>query len=138
MSESAKQLIAGLQTRDVHLLAKADRLVLDAPRGVLTPQEVERIRAAKGDLMAFLARPPADAWDRVEIPADATPKSLIDVCRRYGVGLRIDPDGTVVVESYGKAWRALVRAIAAQVDEIASILLTTGDGRQFSLRRSDG
>jgi len=79
----------------------------------------------------------ADAGDRVEIPADATPESLIDFCRRYGVGLRIDPDGTVVIESYGKAWCALVGAIAAHVDEIASILLTTGDGRQFSVRRCD-
>jgi hypothetical protein len=74
---------------------------------------------------------------RVELPADATPESLIDVCRHYGVGLRIDPDGTVVVESYGKAWHALVGAVAAHVDEIASILLTTGDGRQFSARRCD-
>ena len=79
----------------------------------------------------------ADAWERVEIRADATPESLIYVCRRYGVGLRIDLDGTVVVESYGKAWCALVGAIAAHVDEIASILLITGDGEQFSVRRCD-
>jgi hypothetical protein len=81
--------------------------------------------------------PPADAGDRVEIPADATPESLIDVCLCYGIGLRVDPDGTVVIESYGKAWRALVGAIAAHVDEIASILLTTGDGKQFSVRHCD-
>lgn len=79
----------------------------------------------------------ADSGDRVEIPADATPKSLIDVCRRYGVGLRIDRDGTVIIESYGKAWHALVGAMAAHVDEIASILLTTGDGKQFSVRQCD-
>lgn len=55
----------------------------------------------------------------------------------YGVGLRIDPDGALVVESYGKAWRVLVGAVAASVYEIASILLTTGDGRQFIVRRCD-
>lgn len=79
----------------------------------------------------------ADTGDRVEIPADAAPESLIDVCCKYGVGLRIDPDGTVVIESYGKAWRGLVGAIEAHVDEIASILLITGDGEQFSVRRCD-
>ncbi len=138
MNESARRLIADLKTRDVRFLAEADRLVLDAPKGVLTPQELERIRAAKPALLALFApRPTADAGDRVEVPADATPESLIDVCRRCGVGLRIDPDGTLVVESYGKAWRALIGAIAAYVDEIASILLTTGDGKQFSVRRCD-
>jgi len=83
------------------------------------------------------SRPATDTGDRVEIPTDARPESLIDVCRKYSVGVRIDPDGTVVVESYGKAWRALVGAIAAHVDEIASILLTTGDGKQFSVRHCD-
>lgn len=79
----------------------------------------------------------ADSRDRVDVRADATPGRLIDVCREYGVGLRIDPDGTVVVESYGKAWRALVEAIATHIDEIASILMATGDGKQFKVRRCD-
>jgi len=83
------------------------------------------------------SRRTADSGDRVEIRVDATSGSLIDVCRKYGVGLRIVRDGTVVVESYGKGWHALVGAIAAHVDEIASILLTTGDGKQFSVRHCD-
>ena len=137
MSDSAQRLLAELRGRDVSVLANGSRLILDAPRDLLTTQDIERIRAAKADLLALLDSSPLDIGDRIEIRGDATPESLIDICCRSRVGLRIDPDGTVVVESYGNAWFALVRAIAAHVDEIASILLTTGDGKQFSLRRCD-
>jgi len=55
--------------------------------------------------------------DRLE-PA----RSLIRTCREYGVGLRLEPDGTLVVESNGKAWRSLVRAIEAHVDAVAQLI----------------
>jgi hypothetical protein len=132
----AQELIAALGRRGLKLYPESGYLIAE-PAHLLTDTDRSSIRAAKADLLALFARPPADTEDRVEIRADATPESLIDVCRKYGVGLRIDPDGMLVVESYGKAWRALVGAIAAHVDEIASILLTTGDGRQFSVRRCD-
>ncbi len=72
----------------------------------------------------------ADGWSR-----GAPAQSLIDTCRQYGVGLRVDPDGTLVVESHGRAWRSLVQKIGAHADEIANMLLTTGDGQQISVRR---
>jgi TubC N-terminal docking domain len=55
--------------------------------------------------------------DRLE-PA----RSLIRTCREYGVGLRLEPDGTLVVESNGRAWRSLVRAIEAHVDAVAQLI----------------
>jgi len=56
MSESTtQQLITDLENRGVRVLAKADQLVLDAPKGVLTPHEVERIRAYKAALLTLLA-----------------------------------------------------------------------------------
>jgi hypothetical protein len=56
-------------------------------------------------------------WDRLG-PA----RSLIRTCREYGVGLRLEPDGTLVVESNGRAWRSLVRAIEAHVDAVAQLI----------------
>ena len=55
--------------------------------------------------------------DRLE-PA----RRLIRTCREYGVGLRLEPDGTLVVESNGRAWRSLVRAIEAHVDAVAQLI----------------
>jgi len=55
MNEPAQQMIADLETRGVRLLADGGRLILDAPKGALTLQEVTRIRAAKPELLALLA-----------------------------------------------------------------------------------
>ena len=49
--------------------------------------------------------------------------TLIRTCLEYGVGLRVEPDGTLVVASNGKAWRSLIDAIEAHVDEIAVLIL---------------
>jgi hypothetical protein len=50
-------------------------------------------------------------------------RTLITICRNYGVTLRVDDfDGTLVIGP--GAWRSLVRAIAAHVDEIAELLIT--------------
>jgi tubulysin polyketide synthase-like protein len=118
---TAVELVESLSARGLDLCVADGRIGVQ-PAGRLSDQERALIRTHKSELLTLLAN---------------TPESLIDICRKHGVGLRIDPDGTVVVESYGKAWRALVAAIAAHVDEIASIMLATGDGRQFSVRRCD-
>jgi hypothetical protein len=70
---------------------------------------------------------------RILKPLDPTPplsaaKSLIRTCREYGVGLRLDPDGALVVVSNGRAWRSLVSAIEAHVDDIAQLIVTGWDG----------
>jgi hypothetical protein len=47
---------------------------------------------------------------------------LIRTCREYGVGLRLEADGTLVVESNGRAWRSLVRSIETHVDVVAQLI----------------
>ena len=47
---------------------------------------------------------------------------LMKTCVEHGVGLRLDPDGTLVVESHGRAWRALVKEIENHVEEIAALI----------------
>ncbi len=49
--------------------------------------------------------------------------ALIRTCLEYGVGLRVEADGTLVVTSNGKAWRSLITAIEAHVDEVAALIL---------------
>lgn len=55
-------------------------------------------------------------------------QSLIQTCKEYGIGLRLEPDGTVVVESNGKAWRALVRDLEKNVDQVAELIALGWDG----------
>jgi hypothetical protein len=61
------------------------------------------------------------------LPPRAEAKSLIRTCREYGIGLRLDPDGTLVVTSNGAAWRALVDEIEAHVDDIAELVAANWD-----------
>ena len=57
-----------------------------------------------------------------------TARSLIRTCKEYGIGLRLEHDGTVVVESNGKAWRALVRDLEKNVEPVAELILLGWDG----------
>jgi hypothetical protein len=52
----------------------------------------------------------------------ALAKSLIRTCREFGVGLRLETDGTLVVESNGRAWRSLVQAIEIHDDGVAQLI----------------
>jgi hypothetical protein len=67
-------------------------------------------------------------WAASRIPESSPARNLIRTCREYGVGLRLDPDGTLVVESKGRAWRGLVAAIEAHVDDVAALVAQGWDG----------
>jgi hypothetical protein len=55
---------------------------------------------------------------------DVTPaKALIRTCYEYGIALRVDPDGTLIVVSNGRVWRSLLDAIEEHTDEIARLLI---------------
>jgi hypothetical protein len=110
---------------------------------------IERSRAHKAELMALLkeqaeieriARLDAERneADRIakrgydhdpEQPSHReyvgrTPAAaLIKACLEHGVGLRVEADGTLVVASNGKAWRSLIDALEAHVDEVAALIL---------------
>lgn len=51
-----------LRERDIRLTASGDRLVVDAPRGVLTEQLRDALRERKAELLAILTAP--DHWAR--------------------------------------------------------------------------
>jgi hypothetical protein len=48
---------------------------------------------------------------------------LIRTCREFGIGLRLDPDGTLVVVSNGKAWRSLVDQIETHIDAVVELIM---------------
>jgi hypothetical protein len=68
--------------------------------------------------------------DRLAAPQSANEiaaKSLIRTCREYGVGLQLDPDGTLVVQCNGRAWRSLVDAIEVHIDSVAELIIAGWD-----------
>ena len=68
--------------------------------------------------------------DRLAVPqsaSDLRAKELIKLCREYGVGLKLDPDGTLVVVSNGKAWRSLVNEIELHIDAVAELIMAGWD-----------
>ena len=52
---TARELLASLEADGVRLTIKGDRLVLDAPKGVLSPSQIEEIRPYKPELLAILS-----------------------------------------------------------------------------------
>jgi hypothetical protein len=68
--------------------------------------------------------------DRRAVPQSASElraKELIRACREHGVGLRLDPDGALVVVSNGKAWRSLVDEIEKHIDAVADLIMAGWD-----------
>jgi hypothetical protein len=137
-----------LGTRGVRLLPK---LVIDAPKGALRPDEVERIRRQKPKIMALLARPQSqptifdlcapeeqeakierltrgDGWKPLP-PAAAPAYSIVDRCREHGVALHIDEDGDLVIGKAGakadeptQPWPALLAEIEANLEPVARLV----------------
>ncbi len=52
---TAKELLAQLEAADVRLTIQGDRLVLNAPKGVLSAARIEEIRPHKPELLAILS-----------------------------------------------------------------------------------
>jgi hypothetical protein len=68
--------------------------------------------------------------DRLAAPQSASQlkaMELVRTCREFGVGLRLDPDGTLVVVSNGKAWRSLVNEIELHIDAVAELIMAGWD-----------
>ena len=92
-----------------------------APKSHLTPALLDRIRRHKQELLALLEQ------KRLSF-AQIEARRLIRTCKEYGVGLRLEPDGMLVVTSNGRAWRSLVDAIDANVDAVAELISAGWDG----------
>jgi hypothetical protein len=137
---NARSILIEFGRRGIALRAESGRLIARPLSAV--PVELRKAAAEKkAELVALLADPDAariaqlDAERHVQdrltktfllnpgpIDALSAAKSLIRTCREYGVGLRLEPDGTLVVESNGRAWRSMVRAIEAHVDAVAQLI----------------
>src|SRR6185295_513069 len=56
---TANELIAQLQEKGVDLKSSGDRLVIDAPKGTITPEVRNALAEHKAELLVILSRPAA-------------------------------------------------------------------------------
>ncbi len=56
------ELIAELERRNVKIFLAGDKLRLEAPAGVLTPEIKEAVTKYKPELMAWLRNPTCEVW----------------------------------------------------------------------------
>src|SRR5258708_27750594 len=110
-----------LRDQGIRLEARSNGNLYVAPKARLTPDVLDRIRSHKSELLALLEQ-------KVVSFAQVEARRLIRVCKEHGVGLRLEPDGTLVVASNGRAWRSLVDALEANVDAVAELGSTGWDG----------
>jgi hypothetical protein len=76
---TASTLLARLTDRGVHLAAEAGSLVVAAPRGVLTDEDRDALRACKPELLALVAPAPVLAYETTSPWIDvATPEPADD------------------------------------------------------------
>jgi len=114
-------LLDELRSRGIRLEARSNGNLYVAPKDRLTPDVLDRIRRHKPELLALLE------YKRASF-AQVEAQRLICTCKENGVGLRLEPDGTLVVASNGRAWRSLVEAIEANVEAVADLILAGWDG----------
>jgi hypothetical protein len=114
-------LLDELRDRGITLEARSNGNLYVVPKSRLTPEVLDRIRRHKPELLALLERKKPSA-------AQVEARRLIRMCQEYGVGLRLEPDGTLVVSSNGRAWRSLVDAIEAEVEAVAELILAGWEG----------
>ena len=112
-------IIAELDAAGIRLLAVGDKLRVDAPAGVLTPELTAMLRASKTKLLSLISA-------RQSSPAE----SILVTCRRHGVSLRIDEvTGELVVGRTGagsneqtQPWPSLMLAIEAHLEPVAALV----------------
>jgi TubC N-terminal docking domain len=114
-------LLDELRDRGIRLEARSNGNLYVTPKGRLTPDVLDRIRRHKPELLALLEQKPLSI-------AQVEARRLIRTCKEYGVGLRLEPDGMLVVTSNGRAWRSLVDALEENVDAVAELVSAGWDG----------
>lgn len=114
-------LLEELRDRGIRLEARSNGNLHVAPKGRLTPDLLDRIRRHKSELLALLVQKP-HSFSQIEA------RRLIRTCKEHGVGLCLEPDGTLVLTSNGRAWRSLVDDIDENVDAVAELISAGWDG----------
>jgi len=79
---TARELLAQLEAEDVRLTIKGDRLVLNAPEGVLSPARIEEIRPYKQALLAILTERRGEP-DSAEGPERDSFDDIVEDARRF-------------------------------------------------------
>ena len=79
---TARELLSSLEADGVRLTIKGDRLVLDAPEGMLTPSRIEEIRPYKAELLAILSERRVEPAS-VEEPARDSFDDIVEDARRF-------------------------------------------------------
>jgi hypothetical protein len=164
---AAVAILAELSSRGLHIEPRPNGNLYIAPKDLLTPELLERVRAHKAALLAHLRASGEQAEvdriarldaERREADRQATrgydfdltapshaeylrreadpladpghpAYSIVITCQRYGVALRIDPDGSLVVGKAGakaeepsQPWPSLLRAIEAHLEAVARLV----------------
>jgi hypothetical protein len=114
-------LLDELRDQGIRLEARSNGNLYVAPKARLTPDVLDRIRRHKSELLALLEQ------KRLSF-AQVEARRLFRTCKEHGVGLRLEPDGTLVVASNGRAWRSLVDALEENVDAVAELVSAGWDG----------
>jgi|GEM_PF-5626289 len=142
---SPVELLAALAAQNIKVSVAGDKLKLRAPRGI-APELVAQVRHHKRNIIAVLA-PPSSATESEQeaaapeitsvtsaddgsLPVEDHPaRNIIAVCQRYGVALRIDDHGDLVVGKAGakadeptQPWPTLLIAINAHLEAVAVLV----------------
>ena len=159
---NSEALLTDLRARGVRIEPRPNGNLYIAPKDRLTPELVQHVREHKAGLLDLLRAGHDEQTDRIarlnaeRREADRRAKrgydfdpdapshfdfmmasdpaySIVAVCRRYGVALRIDRDGTLVVGKAGakaeeptQPWPALLVALEANLEKVAELVGPAG------------
>ena len=79
---TARELLAQLEADDVRLTIKGDRLVLNAPKGVLSPERIEEIRPYKPELLAIVSERRGEPASE-DVPERDSFDDIVEDARRF-------------------------------------------------------
>ena len=106
---NASDLVASLSARGAKLTVAEDRLVVNAPRGVVTAEDRDALARCKAEVLALLDRP------------DVPPPPAIDwptlFALRWGPGLTDPTPPIVIVRPNRERMMAAFRAAALNPDD---------------------
>ncbi len=134
---NVEALLADFARRGIRLEPDGNALIA-RPRQLLTDADRATIRSHGPELLAYLHQEQVeqeidrlaagDGW-RPLPPAGAPAYSIVETCRCYGVALRIDGDGCLVVGKAGakaeqptQPWQTLLIALRAHAEAVARLI----------------
>lgn len=114
---SARELLVQLKEKGVDLKANGDRLVIDAPRGTITPDLRDALSANKAELLKILSAPPIEnARPRAPEPVAPPAARAISQTERRGEPSapaherqQVSPETSSIVEEIGQLEAELIR-----------------------------